>query len=82
MNSHQKQNHGPRHWYTKPPEIRITVLQHGHIFEIHPEIARQECHGQEKDRDEGELLHALVLIGAHGVENQVDHAVCGAAHAL
>lgn len=52
------------------------------MFEVHPEVPRQERHGQEQDRHEGKLLHALVLVRAHGVEDQVDHAVGGAAHAL
>lgn len=81
-NLHQNQHHRPRNRPAKPPKISIAVLQRGELLEIHPEVANKEGHGQEEDGHEGELLHALVLVRAHGVEDQVDHAVGGAAHAF
>lgn len=80
--SHQDQNHHRRDRNAEPPKVRIAILQRGELFEVHAKVTCQEGHGQEEDRDKGQLLHALVLVCAHGVEDERDHAICGAAHPL
>lgn len=56
------------------------LLHADKVGEVHAEVAGEEGHGQEEDGDERELLHGFVLVGRDGVEDEVDHVVCGVAH--
>ena len=60
--------------------IHMRILQRWELLKVHSKVTRQESQGQEKDGDKGQLLHALILICPHGVENETDHIVALRAH--
>lgn len=52
------------------------VLRFGKVPEVLTEVTSDESQWQEDNCDNGQLLHALVLVSRNGVEDQVYHMVC------
>lgn len=73
---HEPDHHDEQHRRRDLPEVGVAVKLHAvEPVEVHAEISGQEGERQEEDGDDGELLHALVLQAADGVEDEVDHRV-------
>jgi len=62
--------------------IHMRVLQRWELFKVHAKVTGQERQWQEQDGDEGQLLHTLILVCSHGVEDQTDHVITLRAHLI
>ena len=68
--AHQEQSDNEQNRGRDLPEIGVGIVVHAvEPDEIHPEVACQKGKWQEEDGYDGQLLHALVLVGGDCVED-------------
>lgn len=65
----QEQHNYNNNWSRDSPKASFADVQTTKIVNVHAKVTGDEGHGQEKDGDDGELLHAFVLVGADCVED-------------
>lgn len=61
---HQVKRNSKADWHSNLPKVYVAILDTTKLFKVHSEITRQESQWQKQNRDEGQLLHALVLRSA------------------